>query len=91
MLQVWEWKEQYGGFINNQIRRLGASCDWSRERFTLDEGLSDAVAEAFVRLHAKGLVYRGNYMVNWSPQLLTAVSDLEVEYSEEPGFMYYFK
>lgn len=89
--KVWQWKQEYGGYITNQLRRLGASCDWSRERFTLDEGLSKAVAEAFVRLHQKGLVYRGSYMVNWSPALGTAVSDLEVEYSEEPGYLYYFK
>ncbi|GFR44090.1 hypothetical protein Agub_g5252 [Astrephomene gubernaculifera] len=89
--RVWQWKEEYGGFITNQLRRLGASCDWSRERFTLDEGLSDAVAEAFIRLHSKGLIYRGQYMVNWSPALRTAVSDLEVEYSEEAGSLYYFK
>ncbi|GBF93255.1 valyl-tRNA synthetase [Raphidocelis subcapitata] len=89
--RVWEWKREYGGAITNQMRRLGASCDWSRERFTLDEGLSAAVAEAFLRLHEKGLIYRGTYMVNWSPKLGTAVSDLEVEYSEEPGHLYYFK
>eukprot|EP00887_Chlorella_sp_A99_P007370 scaffold2.g7370.t1 len=89
--QVWAWKAQYGGFITQQLRRLGASCDWGRERFTLDAGLSEAVAEAFVRLHDRGLIYRGAYLVNWSPGLQTAVSDLEVEYSEEPGTMYYFK
>ncbi|PRW33017.1 valyl-tRNA synthetase [Chlorella sorokiniana] len=89
--EVWGWKAQYGGFITQQLRRLGASCDWSRERFTLDSGLSEAVLEAFVRLHEKGLVYRGSYMVNWSPGLQTAVSDLEVDYSEEPGTLYYFK
>lgn len=89
--RVWEWKQQYGGFITDQLRRLGASCDWTRERFTLDEGLSNAVSEAFFRLHEKGLVYRGKYMVNWSPLMQTAVSDLEVEYSEEPGFLYKFK
>ena len=89
--QVWEWKEQYGGIITNQLRRLGASCDWSRERFTLDAGLSASVAEAFVRLHEKGLVYRGAYMVNWSPALRTAVSDLEVEYTEEAGTLYHFR
>ena len=89
--RVWEWKEQYGGFITDQLRRLGASCDWSRERFTLDAGLSEAVVEAFLRLHAKGLVYRGSYMVNWSPNLMTAVSDLEVEYSEETGTLYHFR
>ncbi|PSS21464.1 Valine--tRNA ligase [Actinidia chinensis var. chinensis] len=89
--RVWEWKEKYGGTITNQIKRLGASCDWTRERFTLDEQLSRAVIEAFVRLHEKGLIYQGSYMVNWSPSLQTAVSDLEVEYSEEPGTLYYIK
>ncbi|KAK9812933.1 hypothetical protein WJX72_005989 [[Myrmecia] bisecta] len=89
--RVWEWKEQYGGFITQQLRRLGASCDWSRERFTLDTQLSGAVQEAFLRLHQKGLVYRGSYMVNWSPNLQTAVSDLEVDYTEEAGTLYYFK
>jgi valyl-tRNA synthetase len=89
--RTWAWKEKYGGMITRQIRRLGASCDWSRERFTLDEGLSKAVREAFVRLFEKGLVYRGPRLINWSPGLKTAVSDLEVEYSEEPGFLYYFK
>ncbi|KAK9125005.1 hypothetical protein Scep_013851 [Stephania cephalantha] len=89
--RVWEWKEKYGGVITTQIRRLGASCDWTRERFTLDEQLSRAVVEAFIRLHEKGLIYQGSYMVNWSPSLQTAVSDLEVEYSEEPGTLYYIK
>nr|MBA3534875.1 valine--tRNA ligase [Ardenticatenales bacterium] len=88
---LWEWKERYGGYITKQLRRLGASCDWSRERFTLDEGLSDAVGEAFIRLYEKGLIYRGSYLVNWSPNLQTAVSDLEVEYSTEPGTLYFFK
>jgi valyl-tRNA synthetase len=88
---VWTWKEKYGGIITQQIRRLGASCDWTRERFTLDEGLSKAVREAFVRLYEKGWIYRGPRMINWSPGLMTAVSDLEVEYSEEPGKLYYFK
>jgi valyl-tRNA synthetase len=77
--------------ITRQIRRLGASCDWSRERFTLDQGLSTAVREAFVQLFEKGLIYRGPRLINWSPGLKTAVSDLEVEYSEEPGTLYYFK
>ncbi|KAL8137600.1 hypothetical protein V2J09_003601 [Rumex salicifolius] len=89
--RVWEWKEKYGGTITNQIKRLGASCDWTREHFTLDEQLSRAVVEAFVSLHEKGLIYQGSYMVNWSPNLQTAVSDLEVEYSEEPGFLYHIK
>jgi len=89
--RTWEWKEKYGNKITHQIRRLGASCDWTKERFTMDEGLSKAVREAFVRLYEKGLIYRGPRMINWSPSLRTAVSDLEVEYSEEPGFLYYFK
>ena len=89
--RTWDWKEKYGGIITNQIRRLGASCDWKRERFTLDDGLSRAVREAFVRLYEKGLIYRGPRLVNWSPGLKTAVSDLEVEYSEEQGKLYYFK
>ncbi|HRF48860.1 MAG TPA: valine--tRNA ligase [Anaerolineales bacterium] len=89
--RTWAWKEKYGGIIYDQLRRLGASCDWDRVRFTLDEGLSVAVREAFVRLYDKGLIYRGPRLINWSPGLKTAVSDLEVEYSEEPGHLYYFK
>jgi valyl-tRNA synthetase len=89
--RAWEWKEKYGGIITSQIRRLGASCDWKRERFTMDPGLSIAVREAFVRLYEKGLIYRGPRLINWSPGLKTAVSDLEVKYSEEPGKLYYFK
>jgi valyl-tRNA synthetase len=89
--RTWEWKYKYGGMIQNQIRRLGASCDWDRERFTLDEGLSRAVREAFVNLYEKGLIYRGPRLINWSPGLKTAVSDLEVEYSEEEATLYYFK
>jgi valyl-tRNA synthetase len=88
--RTWEWKRKYGGYITQQLRRLGASCDWSRERFTLDEGLNRAVVEAFVRLYRMGLIYRDEYLVNWSPGLQTAVSDLEVEYSQEPGALYYF-
>jgi len=89
--RTWEWKRKYGGIITEQIRRLGASCDWSRERFTLDPGLSRAVREAFVRLFEKGLIYRGPRLINWSPGLKTAVSDLEVEYNEEEATLYYFK
>jgi valyl-tRNA synthetase len=89
--RTWAWKEKYGGIITSQIRRLGASCDWKRQRFTLDDGLSSAVREAFVHLYEKGLIYRGPRLINWSPGLKTAVSDLEVEYSEEPGKLYYFK
>jgi len=89
--RTWEWKHKYGSIITNQIRRLGASCDWSRERFTLDDGLSRAVREAFVHLYEKGLIYRGPRLINWSPGLKTAVSDLEVEYEEEDATLYYFK
>ncbi|MBI3159245.1 MAG: valine--tRNA ligase [Chloroflexi bacterium] len=88
---TWEWKEKYGSIITQQIRRLGASCDWQRERFTLDDGLSTAVNEAFVRLYERGLIYRGPRLINWSPGLKTAVSDLEVEYSEEPGKLFFFR
>jgi len=89
--RTWEWKAKYGGIITRQLRRLGASCDWERERFTLDEGLSRAVRTAFVQLYHKGLIYRGSYLINWSPGLRTAVSDLEVEYAEELGTLYYFR
>ena len=89
--RTWEWKEKYGGRIQTQLRRMGASCDWDRLRFTLDEGLSRAVRECFVRLYEKGLIYRGEYLINWSPGLQTAVSDLEVEYCEEEATLYYFK
>ena len=89
--RTWEWREKYGGIITEQIRRLGASCDWTRERFTLDEGLSRAVREAFVTWYEQGLIYRGPRLINWSPNLRTAVSDLEVEYSQEPGKLYFFK
>lgn len=89
--RTWAWKEKYHAVISRQIRRLGASCDWTRERFTLDDGLSRAVREAFVRLYEKGLIYRGPRLINWSPGLRTAVSDLEVVYSEEEGSLYFFK
>jgi valyl-tRNA synthetase len=87
--RMWAWTEQYGDNIREQLERLGASCDWSRERFTLDEGLNRAVREAFVRLHEEGLIYRGEYMVNWSPELDTAISDLEVETRTVQGKLYY--
>jgi valyl-tRNA synthetase len=87
----WDWKARHHGGIVGQLRRLGASCDWERERFTMDEGLSRAVNEAFVRLHRMGLIYQSEYIVNWSPGLQTAVSDVEVEYTEEQGTLYYFK
>jgi valyl-tRNA synthetase len=88
--RTWEWKRKYGGRIVEQLRRLGASCDWDRERFTLDDGLSRAVREAFVTLWEQGLIYRGPRLINWSPGLQTAVSDLEVEREEEDGHLYYF-
>ncbi len=86
--KVWEWKEQSGGTITRQIRRLGSSVDWSRERFTMDDGLSKAVQEAFVRLYEDGLIYRGKRLVNWDPRLHTAISDLEVENHDEKGFLW---
>ena len=87
--RTWEWKEKYGGEILNQLRRLGASCDWSRERFTMDEGCSKAVREAFFSLYEKGLIYQGNYIINWCPRCSTALSDLEVEHQEGPGKLYH--
>jgi valyl-tRNA synthetase len=89
--KVWEWKAQSGGTITRQLRRLGASMDWSRERFTLDEGLSRAVTEVFVRLHGEGLVYRGQRLVNWDPVLRTAISDLEVVAQEEQGELWHLR
>ena len=89
--RTWQWKDEYGGAIIQQLRRLGASCDWDRERFTLDDGLSEAVQQAFLTLWEQGLIYRGPRLVNWSPGLQTAVSDLEVETSEEQVTLYYFK
>lgn len=89
--KVWEWKAESGGTIFNQLRRLGASCDWSRERFTMDEGLSKAVLEVFVKLYNDGLIYRGKRLVNWDPQFETAISDLEVENTEVDGHMWHFK
>jgi valyl-tRNA synthetase len=89
--KVWEWKATSGGAITNQLRRLGASCDWSHERFTLDEGLSSAVRKVFVRLHQQGLIYRDKRLVNWHPELQTAISDLEVENVEVNGQMWRFR
>jgi len=87
--RVWEWKDEYGGIISRQIRRLGASVDWSRERFTMDEQLSRAVREAFVRLYEKGLIYRGPRLVNWCPKDESAISDLEVDHDDVQGKLYY--
>jgi len=89
--RVWDWKAHSGGTITGQLRRLGASCDWSRERFTMDDGLSHAVRKVFVDLHKKGLIYRDKRLVNWDPMLHTAISDLEVEQREVNGTMWYFK
>ncbi|HPD61187.1 MAG TPA: valine--tRNA ligase, partial [Thermodesulfobacteriota bacterium] len=87
--RVWQWKKEHGGIIIGQLKRLGASCDWVRERFTMDEGLSQAVREVFVRLYEEGLIYRGNYIINWCPRCHTALSDLEVEYKETQGKFYF--
>ncbi len=89
--RVWHWKTQYGGAITDQMRRLGASVDWSREYFTMDENLSTAVTEAFVRMYEQGLIYRGSYIVNWDPVQQTAVSDLEVEHKEVSGKLYHIR
>ncbi|MGB7574950.1 MAG: valine--tRNA ligase, partial [Thermodesulfobacteriota bacterium] len=89
--RVWKWKEQSGGTIIGQLKKLGASCDWSRERFTMDEGLSKAVKEVFVRLYQEGLIYRSHYIINWCPRCQTALSDLEVEHHEVSGKLYHLK
>jgi valyl-tRNA synthetase len=89
--RVWKWKAQSGGTIINQLKKLGASCDWTRERFTMDEGLSEAVKEVFVRLYEEGLIYRSHYIINWCPRCHTALSDLEVEHHEVLGKLYHLK
>ncbi len=89
--RVWDWKHKYGNRIINQLKKLGSSCDWSRERFTMDEGCSRAVREVFVNLYNKGLIYRGHRIINWCPHCLTALSDAEVEYKDQPGFFYHIK
>ena len=89
--RVWKWKEQSGGTIIGQLKKLGASCDWSRERFTMDEGLSEAVKEVFIRLYQEGLIYRSHYIINWCPRCQTALSDLEVEHQEALGKLYHLK
>lgn len=88
---VWEWRRKYGGVIINQLKRLGCSCDWSRERFTMDEGLSRAVREVFVRLYKEGLIYRGDYIINWCPRCQTALADLEVEHEDTDSHLYYIR
>lgn len=89
--KAWEWKEEYGGTILNQLKKLGCSCDWSRERFTMDEGLSNAVKHVFVELYKKGLIYRGKRLINWCPYCDTSISDIEVEYEEEPTHLWHIK
>ena len=89
--RAWAWKEQYGGHIIGQLKKLGSSCDWSRERFTLDEGCSQAVREVFVNLYEKGLIYRGERMVNWCPHCLTTISDAEVEYEDQAGHFWHLR
>ncbi|MBQ8162999.1 MAG: valine--tRNA ligase, partial [Clostridia bacterium] len=89
--RAWAWKEQYGGRIISQLKKLGSSCDWSRERFTMDEGCSEAVKEVFVRLYNKGLIYRGERIINWCPHCLTSISDAEVEYEEQAGHFWHIK
>ncbi len=89
--RVWEWKEESGGTITRQLRRMGASVDWTRERFTMDAGLSNAVQEVFIRLYQEGLIYRGKRLVNWDPKLHTAISDLEVENVDEKGFLWHLR
>ena len=89
--RVWQWKEESGGIISQQLRRLGASCDWSRERFTMDEGLSQAVLKVFVQLYKEGLIYKDKRLVNWDPKLLTAISDLEVVQKEVKGSLWHIR
>src|ERR1041385_5805317 len=89
--EVWRWKEESGGAISHQLRRLGASADWSRERFTMDEGLSRAVLKVFIELYREGLIYKDKRLVNWDPRLQTAVSDLEVQDVEVKGHLWHFK
>ena len=88
---VWQWREKYGSAITNQLKRLGASCDWQRERFTMDEGLSKAVRKVFVQLYEEGLIYRGNYIINWCHRCHTALADLEVEHEERDGHLYHIR
>ncbi len=89
--KVWQWREQYGSKIINQLKRLGASCDWDRERFTMDEGLSRAVRKVFVELFEEGLIYRGSYIINWCPRCHTALADLEVEHEDHDGHLYHIR
>ena len=89
--RVWAWKEKYGNRIVEQQKKMGASCDWSRSRFTMDEGCSQAVREAFCELYDKGLIYKGSRIINWCPHCLTALSDAEVEYTDKPGHLWHIR
>ena len=89
--RAWAWKEEYGGRITRQCRKLGDSCDWSRERFTMDEGCNKAVKHFFVKLYEKGLIYKGNRLINWCPQCGTSLSDAEVEHEDKNGMYWYFR
>ena len=89
--RAWKWKEEYGGRITKQCRKLGDSCDWRRERFTMDEGCNKAVTELFIRLYDKGMIYKGNRLVNWCPDCMTSLSDAEVEHEDEHGKYWYFR
>ena len=89
--RIWQWRELYGGKIINQLKRLGASCDWSRERFTMDEGLSEAVRRVFVSLYHEGMIYRGQRIINWCPRCITALANLEVEAEERGGRLYHLR
>ena len=89
--RAWDWKKEYGGTIINQLKKLGCSCDWSRERFTMDEGLSNAVKQVFINLYEKGLIYKGKKMINWCPNCNTSISDAEVEYEEEPTHLWHIR
>ena len=89
--RAWAWKEQYGGRIVEQLKKMGSSCDWSRERFTMDEGCSDAVKEVFVKYYNQGLIYRGERIINWCPHCLTSISNAEVEYEEQPGHFWHIR
>ena len=91
MKRAWEWKNEYGNIITSQVKKLGCSCDWSRERFTMDEGLSKAVQKVFINLYNKGLIYKGKRMINWCPYCKTSISDIEVEYEEEPSHLWHIK
>jgi valyl-tRNA synthetase len=91
MAKAWEWKEEYAGKIVSLLKRMGSSCDWERERFTMDEGLSEAVLEVFIRLYNKGYIYRGEKLINWCPKCRTTISDAEVEHEDKEGFFWHFQ